>query len=97
MYTNIYVYMAYMLWHNIYIYMTFMLRHTKLIYIYIYIICIYVHLYIYISEHKQNAHNDGNKAQPLKWLLKMAFPRHKEVHWLQHRCYMGEHKSVLCH
>ena len=38
-----------------------------------YIMCIYIHLYIYISEHKQNAHNDGNKAQPLKWLLKTLF------------------------
>ena len=26
--------------------------------------------YTYISEHKQNVHSDGNRTQPLKWLLK---------------------------
>ena len=36
--------------------------------------CISIYLSIqrdkdYISEHKQNAHNDGNIAQPLKRLL----------------------------
>ena len=39
---------------------------------------------MYISEHKQTAHNDGNRAQPLKRLL-------------HHRCYMGEHKTVQCY
>ena len=27
----------------------------------------------YISEHKQNAHNDGNRAQPLKRLFETLF------------------------
>ena len=40
------------------------------IYIYTYIYNIYI--YIYISEHKQNAHYDGNRAQPLKWFLKLC-------------------------
>ena len=45
------------------------------IYIYIagalfdYHIYIYIYIYVYLSEHKQNAYNDGNRAQPLK----MAF------------------------
>ena len=34
---------------------------------------IYIYIYIYISEHKQNAHNDGNRAQPLKWLFETLF------------------------
>ena len=55
--------------------------------------CVYI--YTHISEHKQNEHKDGNRAQPLKWLLKtLSVPRLKEVHWLHHRCYMGEHKSI---
>ena len=29
-------------------------------------------------------------------LLETAL-HHKEVHWLHHRCYMDEHKSVQCH
>ena len=41
---------------------------TYCIYIYI-----YPHTHIFISKHKQNAHNDGNRAQPLKWLLKTLF------------------------
>ena len=28
-----------------------------------------IYIYVYLSEHKQNVHNDGNRAQPLK----MAF------------------------
>ena len=51
----------------------------------------------YIGEHKQNAHNDGDRAQPLKRLLENSVPRHEEVHWLHHRYYMGEHESVQCH
>ena len=23
-------------------------------------------------------------------------PRHKDVHWLYHRCYIDEHKRVCC-
>ena len=34
---------------------------------------IYIYIYIYISEYKQNAHNDGNRAQPLKRLLETLF------------------------
>ena len=40
---------------------------------------LYIYTYIYmcvcvcVSEHKQNAYNDGNRAQPLKWLLKTLF------------------------
>ena len=34
---------------------------------------IYIYIYIYISEHKKNAHNDGNIAQPLKWHLETLF------------------------
>ena len=30
-------------------------------------------MYIYISEHKQNAHNNVNRAQPLKQLLETLF------------------------
>ena len=33
---------------------------------------------MYISEHKQNAHNDRNRAQPLKRLLKTLFLAIKE-------------------
>ena len=44
---------------------------------YIYILYIYIYkfiyIYIYISEHKQNAHNDGSRAQPLKRLFKILF------------------------
>ena len=29
----------------------------------------YIYIYIYISERKQNAHNDGNRAQPLETLF----------------------------
>ena len=36
-------------------------------------VCIYIYIYIYISEHKKNAHNDGNIAQPLKWHLETLF------------------------
>ena len=45
------------------------------IYIYIYnIYNIYMYyIYIYISEYKQNAHNNGNRAQPLKRLLETLF------------------------
>ena len=43
------------------------------VYMYIYIYNIYMYIYIYISEHKQNAHNDGNRAQPLKRILKTLF------------------------
>ena len=32
-----------------------------------------MYMYIYISEHKQNAHNDGNRAQALKRLLETLF------------------------
>ena len=41
----------------------------SIIIVYNYILYIYIYIYIYISEHKQNAHNDGNRAQPLKRLL----------------------------
>ena len=36
---------------------------------------IYIYIYIctYISEHTQNAHNDGNRVQPLKRLLETLF------------------------
>ena len=34
---------------------------------------IYIYIYIYISEHKQNAHNDRNRAQPLKRLFETLF------------------------
>ena len=34
---------------------------------------IYIYIYIYISEYKQNAHNNGNRAQPLKRLLETLF------------------------
>ena len=45
-----------------------------MIYIYVYI-TEYVNIYmrLYISEHKQNADNDGNRAQPLKRLLETLF------------------------
>ena len=33
----------------------------------------YMYSIIYISEHKQNSHNDGNRAQPLKRLLETLF------------------------
>ena len=39
-------------------------EHNMLILLFLYIY-IYVYIFMYISEHKQNAHNDGNKAQPL--------------------------------
>ena len=42
-------------------------------------------------EHKQNAHNDGNRTQPLKRLFETV-SRHKYVHRLHHRCYIVEHK-----
>ena len=54
------------------------------IYIYIYI---YLSIYIYISEHKQNAHNDEWKqSSAFKTAFRNPAPRHKEVHWLHHRC-----------
>ena len=34
---------------------------------------IYLSIYLSISEHRQNAHNDGNRAQPLKGLLQTLF------------------------
>ena len=38
------------------------------------ILYIYIYIYIYyISEHKQNAHNDGNRGQPLKRLFETLF------------------------
>ena len=43
-----------------------------MIYIYIYILNIYIYIY-HISEHKQNAHNDRNRAQPLKRLFETLF------------------------
>ena len=55
---------------------------------YIYFIYIYIYIYIYISEHKQNAHNDGNRAQPLKRHLETV-PRHKEVHWVSKSHFKG--------
>ena len=33
----------------------------------------YMYSIIYISEHKQNSHSDGNRAQPLKRLLETLF------------------------
>ena len=51
---------------------------------------------MYASEHRQNARNDGNRDQPLKRLFE-TLHRHKEVHWLCHRCYIVEYKSVQCH
>ena len=45
-----------------------------ILYIYIiYIIYIYLYIYIYITEHKQNAHNDRNRAQHLKRLFETLF------------------------
>ena len=32
-----------------------------------------IYIYIYISEHRQNAHNDGNRAQPLTRLFETLF------------------------
>ena len=44
------------------------------IYMYVYIyIYIYIYICTYISEHTQNAHNDGNRVQPLKRLLETLF------------------------
>ena len=37
------------------------------------------------------------QSSAFKMAVKISVPRHKEVHWLHHRCFMGEHKSVLCH
>ena len=45
-----------------------------------------------ISEHKQNVHNDGNRAQPLKRLLETLFLDRKKCTWLHHRCYIVEYK-----
>ena len=45
-----------------------------------------LYIYLYISEHNQNAQNDGNRAQPLAF--RNSVPRHKDVHWLHHRSYM---------
>ena len=58
-FVHIYLYYKY-----IFIYV-FMYR-----YVYIYT---YIYIYIYISERKQNAHNNGNRAQPLKRLLETLF------------------------
>ena len=33
----------------------------------------------------------------LKTAFRNSVPRHKEVHWVHHRCYMAEHKGVQCH
>ena len=33
----------------------------------------YIYIYLYISQHKHNAHIDGNRAQPLKRLLETLF------------------------
>ena len=47
--------------------------HQQYIYIllvhYLTIIYIYIYIYVYLSEHKQNAYNDGNRAQPLKMVF----------------------------
>ena len=51
--------------------------------------CIYI--YTYISEHKQNAHNDGNRAQPLKQLFETLFLAIKKRTGFT-RCYTVEHK-----
>ena len=48
------------------------------------------------TEHKENAHNNGNRALPLNSFTNSA-PHHKDVQWLHHRWYMGEHKSVQCY
>ena len=45
-----------------------------------------------ISEHKQNAHNDVNRAQSLKRLFETLFLAIKKCTWLHHRCYVVEHK-----
>ena len=47
------------------------------------------------DTHKQNAHNDGNGAQPLKRIFETV-PRHKGVHWLPKMLYSGT-QSVQCH
>ena len=45
-----------------------------MLYILLYILYIYIYIHIiYISEHKQNAHNDRNRAQHLKRLFETLF------------------------
>ena len=72
--------------------------------IYTYVICMYIYIYIYIYviymitcilEHKQNAHNNGIRAQPLERLLETLFLAIKKCTGL--RCYIGKHKGVQCH
>ena len=36
-------------------------------------IYIYIYIYIYILEHRQNANNSGNRAQPLKRFFETLF------------------------
>ena len=36
-------------------------------------ISMHIYLYVYVWEHKQNAHNDGKGAQPLKRFSKTLF------------------------
>ena len=64
------------------------------VYVYMYIYYVFIYIYIYISEHNQNAQNDGNRAQPLNSFHSHSVPRHGDVHWFHHGCYMDEHN--LC-
>ena len=43
----------------------------------------YIYMNIYIPEHKQNAHNDGNWAQPLKRLFESLFLAIKGLHFCE--------------
>ena len=63
-YTQLYIYSYIYIQLYIYIYLYKYLYIHIYTYIYIYIyINTYIYIYIHISEHKQNAHNDGNRAR----------------------------------
>ena len=55
-----------------------------------------LYIHIYISEHKQNAHNDGNRAQPLKRLFETLFLAMKKCTGFTTDVYVVLYTKCIC-
>ena len=57
---------------------------------------IYIYIYIYILEHTQNAHNDGNRAQPLKRFFETLFLAMKKCTGFTSDVYVVLYTKCIC-
>ena len=57
----------------------------------------YVCVYYISKNNATKMHNDRNRAQPLNRAFGSSASDHDNMHCLNHKCYMDEHKSVQCH